>query len=718
MIMSKQESSFAQFVQELRNRRVFRVVAVYLGIGYAILEASSIIIPTMDLPAIIVKIILGLLVIGLPVAIILAWMFQMTQEGIRRSPKSGEKQSSEQKPLTSNAIIIVLLILLAGLLLIPDLISSSLGEDAPLGGGLLNDTTFAVVLIIIATMLAIPLFKSGRGQSQAVVIQDTVNDKSIAVLPFTPFGDEKEDQTFADGVHDDILTQLSKIADLKVISRTSVMQYKGTTKLISNIAAELGVAHVLEGSVRRAGEQIRIVAQLIKAKSDEHLWAETFDRKYADIFSVQTEVAKHIATAMRATLTPREIAYIEEKPTENLKAYQLYMRGRLTYLSYGVNQAEQSIITDAVNLYQQALELDPDMLIALTDLVEASAISVHWNIGAVAKNIEIAQAALKRAMELDSDHPRVQATQGIYAYYVDRDYKLALEKFDGSMEQMPNAAMLFLYSAAIRRRQGDTVKSLELFDHAVELDPLAPSIIGNAAMTAFDIRDIANARKYNDLLIALQPTESTWRFFEAIITLEETDDIDLAVKSYLDSGMNDSTIVAWENKFELYYLTQDKVEISKLLAGGESYRNEQYYFNQYFAQGFDLLGQSEKAQEYWRALKEGSEDKLKKAPGDILAWGQLGLALAALGQVEEGIEAGMKATHLKPLETDAVDGAVALENLCYIYASAKMVDETLNLAEKLMEIPSQITMNIVKRKPVFNFLRDNPRFQDLIKQSI
>ena len=130
------------------------------------------------------------------------------------------------------------------------------------------------------------------------------------------------------------------------------------------------------------------------------------------------------------------------------------------------------------------------------------------------------------------------------------------------------------------------------------------------------------------------------------------------------------------------------------------------------------MGQSEKAQEYWRALKEGSEDKLKKAPGDILAWGQLGLALAALGQVEEGIEAGMKATHLKPLETDAVDGAVALENLCYIYASAKMVDETLNLAEKLMEIPSQITMNIVKRKPVFNFLRDNPRFQDLIKQSI
>ena len=715
--MSEQAGKFSLFIQELRNRRVFRVAAVYLGVGYAILESSSIIIPMLGLSEVIPKVILGTLVIGFPLALILSWMFQVTPEGVRRSPKSGEKQGLEQKPLTSNGIIIVLLIILAGIMLIPDFLSSSLGTEASLGRGLMNDTTFAVLLIIIAVILAVPLFKSRRDQSQPVTIQDEVNDKSIAVLPFTPFGDEKEDQTFADGVHDDILTQLSKIADLKVISRTSVMQYKGTTKLISAIAAELGVAHVLEGSVRRAGEQIRIVAQLIKAKSDEHLWAETFDRKYADIFSVQTEVAKHIASAMRATLTPREIAYIEEKPTENLKAYQLYMRGRLTYLSYGVNQAEQSIITDAVNLYQQALELDPDMLIALTDLVEASAISVHWNIGAVAKNIEIAQAALKRAMELDSDHPRVQATQGIYAYYVDRDYKLALEKFDRSIEQMPNAAMLFLYSAAIRRRQGDTAKSLELFDHAVELDPLAPSIIGNAAMTAFDIRDITNARKYNDLLIALQPSESTWRFFEAMITLEETGDIDLAVKSYLDSGMSDSTIVAWENKFELYYLTQDKVEISKLLAGGESYISEQYYFNQYFAQGFDLLGQSEKAQEYYKALKVGSEDKLKKAPGDILAWGQLGLALAALGQVEEGIEAGLKATHLKPFDTDAVDGGVALENLCYIYASAKMVDETLGLVERLVEIPSQITMNIIKHKPVFNFLRDNPRFQALIKHS-
>ena len=715
--MSEQAGKFSLFIQELRNRRVFRVAAVYLGVGYAILESSSIIIPMLGLSEVIPKVILGTLVIGFPLALILSWMFQVTPEGVRRSPKSGEKQGLEQKPLTSNGIIIVLLMVLAGIMLIPDFLSSSLGTEASLGRGLMDDTTFAVLLIIIAVILAVPLFKSRRDQSQPVTIQDEVNDKSIAVLPFTPFGDEKEDQTFADGVHDDILTQLSKIADLKVISRTSVMQYKGTTKLISAIAAELGVAHVLEGSVRRAGEQIRIVAQLIKAKSDEHLWAETFDRKYADIFSVQTEVAKHIASAMRATLTPREIAYIEEKPTENLKAYQLYMRGRLTYLSYGVNQAEQSIITDAVNLYQQALELDPDMLMALTDLVEASAISVHWNIGAVAKNIEIAQAALKRAMELDSDHPRVQATQGIYAYYVDRDYKLALEKFDRSIEQMPNAAMLFLYSAAIRRRQGDTAKSLELFDHAVELDPLAPSIIGNAAMTAFDIRDITNARKYNDLLIALQPSESTWRFFEAMITLEETGDIDLAVKSYLDSGMSDSTIVAWENKFELYYLTQDKVEISKLLAGGESYISEQYYFNQYFAQGFDLLGQSEKAQEYYKALKVGSEDKLKKAPGDILAWGQLGLALAALGQVEEGIEAGLKATHLKPFDTDAVDGGVALENLCYIYASAKMVDETLGLVERLVEIPSQITMNIIKHKPVFNFLRDNPRFQALIKHS-
>ena len=335
--------------------------------------------------------------------------------------------------------------------------------------------------MLISGLLAYKQLFNTSGRTASDTSVERVNDKSIAVLPFTPFGDEREDEIFADGVHDDILTQLSKIADLKVISRTSVMQYKGTTKLISVIAKELGVADVLEGSVRRAGDQIRIVAQLINARTDEHLWAETFDRQYADIFSVQTEVAKKIASAMQATLTPEETAYIEEKPTENLKAYQLYMRGRLTFLSYGVNEAEQSIITDAVKLYQQALELDPKMLTAYADLVEASAVSVHWNIGEVAKNKAIAIAALKSAVELDRDHPRVHAAQGIYAYYVDKNYEQALDKFDRSIEQMPNAAMLYLYTAAIRRRQGSVTKSLELFAHAVELDPLAPAIIGNAA---------------------------------------------------------------------------------------------------------------------------------------------------------------------------------------------------------------------------------------------
>lgn len=712
--MTENPSKLSHLITELRNRRVIRVSTVYIGISFALIEVSDIIFPMMNAPSWSLKALTIFLLLGFPAAIVLSWMFQVTPEGIRRSPKSGERQTNNDKPFTSNGIISVLLLLVAVLMISPSFTGGA--EQSAGGQGVMNNKAIGALLVLIAGYLAYTHFRSKPGADQAAA-QSIANDidKSIAVLPFTPFGDEREDEIFADGVHDDILTQLSKIADLKVISRTSVMQYKGTTKLISVIAKELGVADVLEGSVRRSGDQIRIVAQLINAKTDEHLWAETFDRKYEDIFTVQTEVAKKIAAAMQATLTPEEAAYIEEKPTENLKAYQLYMRGRLTFLSYGVNEAEQSIITDAVELYQQALELDPSMLIAYTDLVEASAISVHWNIGSVVKNHEIARSALDQALELDPDHPRVHAAQGIYAYYVDRDYESALEKFDRSLEDMPNAAMLSLYTAAIRRRQGDVHKSLKLFAHAVELDPLSPAIIGNAAMTAFDAKDIKNARKYNDLLIALQPEQSTWRFFEAMILLEETDNIDLAVKSYLDSNMNDATIVAWENKYELHFLKQDKDAIQKLLTEGEAYLSEQYYFDRYYAQAFDLLGETESALKHYTALKKGAEDKLKKAPEDILAWGHLGLALAALGQVEEGIEAGLRAKQLKPLKTDAVDGAVALENLCYIYATAKMVDETLGLVEQLIDIPSQMTLNILKHKPVFNFLRDNPRFQELIK---
>lgn len=658
------------FIQELRNRRVFRVATVYLGTGFVILEAADMILPRLGLPDWTITLIMTLLGLGFPIAVGLAWTFQFTPEGLRRSPKSGEKQSAEDKPFTGNAIIIVLLALILGVLAYPRFFDSAGNETG-------MESAFA-----------------------------SLDPKSVAVLPFTPFTRTIEDESFADGVHDDILTQLSKIAELKVISRTSVMQYKETTQNIADIAQDLGVANVLEGSVRRAGEKVRIVAQLINARTDEHLWAETYDREYADIFAVQSDVAKKIARALKAELTPEEQQYIETKPTENQEAWELYTRAEL--LTGSTSARDDSVIA----LYDRASALDPDFLLPVTRLARYHAHSYFDGSGRdpSPERLEQAKVALERAISIDADAPETHIAQGYFHYYGSRDYQQALEEFNIAREAQPNNSDLFAAIAYVERRLGHWEAAWENLEKAVSLDPNNTEKVYEVRDTARRMRKWASAHKYQKRFSAIRGgNDFGVEVADYWISLDQHGDLEKLQVIYddLNSRFSDEEM-AFIKLWHAFLTRQNEYGLE--LSQAAQVRS-------YWIKGewLRINGNIDGAIVYYDSARVNAETRIAENPEDWDAYGDLGLALARLGKFEEAITWGIKQAEIMPLSRDAILGSEVLDNLARIYIFCGEEDQAIDILEQLLSIPSWVNANELLIIPWYDPLHDNPRFQQLIK---
>lgn len=666
--MNKPNSGVSNLVQELRNRRVFRASAVYLGVGYAILEASSIIVPMMELPEIIVKIILGLLLIGFPIAIVLAWVFQVTPEGIRRSPKSGEKQSDAQKPLTGNSVIIALLLIIAGLL--------TLQQFSGKVGGEMSEST-------------------------------GVDMKSIAVLPFTPFTKTEDDQSFADGMHDDILTQLSKIGDLKVISRTSVMQYKETTKLISDIAKELGVVNILEGSIRRSGDKVRVVAQLINARTDEHLWAETFDRQLKDIFSVQTEVAKRIAGALKAELTPQEQKYIEAKPTEDQEAWQLYLRAQLLNVADVIEKDSVAVMFD------QAVQLDPDFLLPYVRLTRIHAYKYFDGTGTdpTPERLAVARQNLDRAISIAPEAPETRMAQGFFHYYGSRDYNKALEEFSIALEMQPNNSDLFAATAYVERRLGKYDDALENLKKAVALDPNNALKVEEALSWAFQMRDWELANQYFEQLSAIHSGKdaSVERVGYHLETARSGDLTKMQViHDQLLEKFSPDELFSLRIRHATFTGDYEKALEMELSDSTSSFLD--------IADLLVMLGKDEQAQSYYDSARIEAETVIQENPNDWEAYGELAVALASMGKCDEAIRWGEKEKALMPLSRDGLLGTTVLEDLANIHMLCGNMDEAMDYVEQILELPGYVSVNYIRLSPFMNPLSDLPRFQALLKK--
>jgi TolB-like protein/Tfp pilus assembly protein PilF len=434
-------------IAELKRRNVFRVGAAYAIVGWLLIEVASVVLPTFEAPEWVMKVLTFLVILGFPLTLVIAWAFELTPEGIKREQSADRAESITQK--TSRKLdhaIIGLLVL-------------------------------AVVFLVVDNYVLEPEGAEVTAE-QIPAAQPIAQNKSIAVLPFANRSANEADAFFVDGVHDDILSHISKIAALKVISRTSVMRYRDTTKSLKTIGEELGVTTILEGGVQRAGDRIRLNVQLIDASTDEHVWVDTYDRELtvSNIFAIQTEIATAVADALRATLTAEERDRLAIIPTENLAAYEAYMLGRQR-----MAKRTSAALTEAGEYFQRAVELDPEFALAYVGLSDSYQLLVeHGGLGGAATMAK-ARAAVDRALELDDVLGEAYNSLAGVLWW-EGGVEDAEAAFRRALELSPNYATAYhWYGLFLRFHSGEFEEALDLHRRAAQLDPLSPMIIANVA---------------------------------------------------------------------------------------------------------------------------------------------------------------------------------------------------------------------------------------------
>src|SRR5437764_4695533 len=404
------------FLEEIKRRKVYRVAAGYVVVAGGLIQLASAVFPAWELPNWALRLVILLLLVGFPIALILAWALEVTPEGIRTT-----------QPLPS--------------------------------GQRRRRNIVALVGIGVVVSAAAGFFLLARACAREM-------DKSIAVLPFENFSDDKENAYFADGIQDDILTNLSKIGDLKVISRTSVMPYRGKEKNVREIAQALGVSAILEGSVRKSGNRVRVHVQLINAVNDEHIWSDVYDRDLTDVFAIQTDLAKKIADELHAKLSPTEKEQMTRKPTENGEAYLAFVQAH----NFHREVEDLPKLKQAEQLYERALQLDPNFALAAASCSRLESWLYH-TYEPTAERRDKSRSLANRALQLQPDLPEGHLALGFSIYYIERDFDRALVELAIAQKGLPNEAEVYLSIGAIKRRQGKWNESDANLEKAATLSP-------------------------------------------------------------------------------------------------------------------------------------------------------------------------------------------------------------------------------------------------------
>jgi len=447
------------FFSELKRRNVYKVAVAYAVVSWLLIQAASILLPTFDAPPWAMKILVVLIVLGFPAALIFSWAFEITPEGIVRESEVESDQSITHH--TGRKIVAV-----------------------------------TIVLAAIATGLLVFQFLRARSTDSFRASETPISQKSIAVLPFDNLSRDPDNAFFTEGVQDEILTRLAKVADLKVIARTSTQRFKSTPEDLRDVARQLGVMNILEGSVQKANDQVRVNVQLINATTNSHLWAEIYDRKLTDIFGVESEIAKTITDTLQAKLSGSEQHAIAVRPTENTEAHQLYLRGRFFWNKRTGNDLKKSI-----DYFQQAAAIDPNYALAYAGVADAYVFLPGYTAGAPQDCYPKAMAAAKKALELDDTLAEAHTTLALALWYYEFDFSQANREFQRAIELNPN------YATGHQQYGNNTLSALGRFDdaiaegkRAVELDPL--SLVINADLGA----NYYYARRYDDAIAQLRRT--------------------------------------------------------------------------------------------------------------------------------------------------------------------------------------------------------------------
>src|SRR5438045_3384239 len=582
----------------------------------------------------------------------------------------------------------------------------------------------AALLVLAAIVAGIVIFSRNRVRSVL-----TAPEKSIAVLPFENRSEEKANAYFADGIQDEILTRLSKIADLKVISRTSTQHYKSAPENLPEIAKELGVAHILEGSVQKSGDAVRVNVQLIKAANDSHLWADTFDRKLTDIFSVESDVAKAIADQLRAKLTGEEEQVIATKPTENTEAYDAYLRGLAYTLKAGANDPVNAL--RAQKYLKEAVRLDPRFALAwaLLSYVDALGYLTHNLQPTVALREEARQAA-DIALALQPNLGEAILAKGYYHYSCLKDYDTAVRYFEQARPLLPNSSRIPEYMAYLERRRGQWERSESYFNEAERLDPRNPFLLTQHALSYQCLRRFPEALRKLDQVPNITPDDVDTLVFKAA-TFQAEGDLPRAAALLAPLHPNADQTLALETQVGQAILERRPAPIiarlKEVLAKPDSalgYLNGELRFWLGWAQ--EVAGDHAAAQESWKQARSELEPFLRQQPENWVLIGDLALTTMGLGDKAAAFAFVEKAIAVNPIEKDPMDGPGSIEILARVTARMGEPDRAISALQKLLSTPYESPLNaanvpltsaLLRLDPMFDPLRSDPRFQKLISES-
>ena len=681
--MSENRSFFA----ELKRRNVIRASAFYAASAWLLVQVATQVFPFFGIANWLVRWVVVAAAIGFPFWVLFAWFYQWTPQGLQREQEPGPLQPEARRSRRNVDRWIMAML--------------------------------AVAVVLLLTDKFVLREKAGQITGSP--------EKSIAVLPFENLSEEKANAFFTEGVQDQIMTNLAQIADLKVISRTSVMQYKsGAPRNLREIGQQLGVAHVVEGSVQRAANKVRVNAQLLDARTDAHLWAQTYDRDLADVFAIQSEIAKAIADQLQAKLSPNEKKAIEQPPTTDLAAFDLYSRAKSLLLTASFSATGDPDRRKAIELLDEAVKRDPSFFDAYCQLAYAheSLYAVRGSDHTPAR-LALAEAALQAATRLRPDAAETHLARAQYLYYGLRDYAGALAELEIARRALPNDPRLFELTGYILRRRGQQEEGLQNLQRAVELDPRNFFTLQQIAVSYQFLGRYAESIAALDRALAIVPDNVETRANRGLYYIcwkADTRPLHQTIDAILAQGPG-AIASAADNWFFCALAERDPAAAERaLVALGDNpcWNESAIILSRSFGEG--LLARMTKDEARARTAFEAAraqQEKIVQAQPDYgPALCVLGLIDAALGRKDLALDEGRRAIALMPLEKDVINGSRVLQYFAITAAWAGDKELALQQLEAGLRAPGaslMLSYGALKLFPFWDPLRGDPRFEKIVE---
>jgi TolB-like protein/Tfp pilus assembly protein PilF len=678
------------FFAELKRRNVYKVAVAYIVAGWALSQGIAQVLPVFDVSNWAIRLIVLLIIIGLPVALSLAWAFELTPEGIKRTEDVDLVAQSRRKSYTWIYVVVI-------------------------------GAVFSIGLVFIGRYTA---RNTATGTRTETVTGSSIPQKSIAVLPFENLSDDKNAAYFADGIQDEILTKLASIADLKVISRTSTARYKSKPEDLRTVSQQLGVATVLEGSVQKASDKVRVNVQLIDARADSHLWAKTYDRDIKDVFAVESEVAQEIADSLQAKLSPAEASTLATAPTKDTAAYDLFLKGESQLRAANASLRPESF-DQAIAWYQQAIARDPNFALAMARLTE-SRLSQHWFVETFTEP-ELAEVkkTVEHALALAPDLAQAHVAHGLFYYYGYRQYEQALAEFGRALQLQPNNAQALEYSGYVYRRQGQWLRCLDTLKKSLEQDPRNADVAGNLAQTYCILRMWQDAERGGKYALNIDPADVIGMRALLLAILNGSGDIKRAqgvlatfpsANDLISSSASGIVASVTGDRAYTFVFARDFQAALKVWDTSADTAADQRRRLSAKATIRALAGDFIGAQADAERARQLLEERLRERPNERVSMRELIWVYLALKRDADAVKLARQAVDLLPPERDALLGNSNLAGLAEAEARTGAGSDAIAILRRLLSIPAGETVSIARLKidPVWDPIRNDPGFQQLL----